>query len=77
VHERSVDFGSQLRPELEALGFAEFEVRYFNCSPIFFNFPLPGPLWRAWYALDSALAGAATRWMCSGGVLVARRPRTV
>lgn len=73
VHERSFDFQGQLRPELEALGFEECEARYFNCSPIFFNFPLPRRLWSGWYALDSALAGAATRWMCSGGVLMARR----
>jgi 2-polyprenyl-3-methyl-5-hydroxy-6-metoxy-1,4-benzoquinol methylase len=72
VHEHSFDFDSELRPWLTKLGFDEFKVDYFNCSPFFFSVPLPAALWRVWLKLDSILAGKLTRWMCSGGVLIAR-----
>jgi SAM-dependent methyltransferase len=75
VHERSFDFNSQLRPKLVQLGFDDFEVDYFNCSPFFFNFPMPRWLWRTWHDMDSLLASRRTRQMCSGGVLMAKRAR--
>lgn len=73
VHEKSFDAKTQLIPQLASLGFSGFETRYFNCSPMFFNFPLPKFIWRAWYALDEKLAGRWTRFLCSGGVLAATR----
>jgi SAM-dependent methyltransferase len=73
VHERSFDFYSQLRPKLIQLGFDDFVVDYFNCSPFFFNFPMPRWLWWKWHDLDSRLASRHIHWMCSGGVLMARR----
>jgi SAM-dependent methyltransferase len=75
VHERSFDFNLQLRPKLIQLGFDNFEVDYFNCSPFFFNFPIPHWLWQKWHDIDSRLASRRVRQMCSGGVLVARRVR--
>jgi len=71
VHEKSFDFFTELRPALA--DFEDFEVAYFNCSPFFFNFPLPVWLWQIWYKLDGWLARPLTRYMYSGGVLAARR----
>lgn len=72
VHEKAFS-----RSELEAAfrkhDFETFEVGYFNCSPFFFDFPLPGPLWKLWLALDSVLARGFTSFMCSGGVLLGRK----
>jgi SAM-dependent methyltransferase len=73
VHEKSFDLKSHLIPQLASLGFSGIEASYFNCSPIFFNFPLPKFLWRAWYALDRVLAHPFTRLLCSGGVVAAKR----
>ena len=76
VHEKSMDLDGQLIPHLKSLGFASFDAQYFNCSPLFFNFPMPKFLWRAWYAADQAIARPITRFLCSGGVVVAtKRPR--
>jgi SAM-dependent methyltransferase len=69
VHEKSFDPKSQLVPQLASLGFSGFEVHYFNCSPFFFNFPLPKFLWRTWYAVDRTMAHRFTRFVCSGGVV--------
>ncbi len=73
VHEWSFDFYLQLRPKLIQLGFDNFEVNYFNCSPFFFNFPIPPWLWQKWHDLDSRLASRHIHRTCSGGVLIARR----
>lgn len=73
VHEHSFDFRSQLHPHLRRCGFGEFEVRYFNCSPFFFNFPMPATLWRLWRSVDAVLCALPLRGMCSGGVVCARR----
>ncbi|MBM3774169.1 MAG: class I SAM-dependent methyltransferase [Acidobacteria bacterium] len=73
VHEHSFGFERDLKPLIARCGFSGFEVQYFNCSPLFFNFPLPGPLWKIWYGVDRLLARSATQFFCSGGVLVARK----
>jgi SAM-dependent methyltransferase len=73
VHERSFDASSQLVPALQGLGYDRFDTAYFNCSPCFFDFPLPAWLWRRWLRWDAALAAPATRHLCSGGVLCARK----
>lgn len=73
VHEKSFSFGLDLQPQLERLGFHRFDVSYLNCSPLFFNFPLPVSLWKAWYAADRRIASKYTRLMCSSGVMVAER----
>jgi SAM-dependent methyltransferase len=76
VHEKSLDLDGQLIPHLKSLGFSAFDAQYFNCSPLFFNFPMPKFLWRAWYSVDEAIAHPITRFLCSGGVVAAtRRPR--
>jgi SAM-dependent methyltransferase len=75
VHERSFDFSLQLRPELIQLGFDEFEVDYFNCSPFFFNFPINPWIWQKWYGLDSRISSQHVHLMCSGGVVIAKRLR--
>jgi SAM-dependent methyltransferase len=71
VHENSFDMAADLLPQLRSLGFSSLEVRYFNCSPAFFNFPVPKLVWHAWYAFDELFAHRRTRWLCSGGVVVA------
>ena len=73
VHEKSFDPVTQLVPALAQLGFTRFETAYFNCSPFFFSFPLPRWLWTAWSKWDAAVASERTRWLCSGGVLAARK----
>lgn len=70
VHEKSFDLNRHLVPQLASLGFSGFEAHYFNCSPFFFNFPMPKLLWRVWYAIDQTLARSSTRFLCSGGVVV-------
>lgn len=74
VHEHAFDLRDDLAPVLHRLGLEVVTARYFNCSPMFFNVPLPRALWRAWRRLDRRIAGHSTRWMCSGAVLAARRP---
>jgi SAM-dependent methyltransferase len=73
VHERSFDASSDLIPALRRVGFGQFDAAYFNCSPVFFDFPMPQWLWRRWRGWDAAVASPATRFMCSGGVLVAQK----
>lgn len=73
VHEKAFDYSTQLNPKLVHLGFRDFGVNYFNCSPFFFNFPLPSWIWRKWRCWDSQLASQRTRFLCSGGVIVAKR----
>jgi SAM-dependent methyltransferase len=73
VHERSFDVSSELLPGLRRLGYDRFETAYFNCSPFFFNFPIPPLLWRRWHDWDGGLAARKTRYFCSGGVLIAKK----
>ena len=73
VHERSFDVSSELLPALRQVGFERFDTAYFNCSPCFFDFPMPAWLWRGWRRWDAAIASPATRYFCSGGVLVAQK----
>ncbi|MEM8993493.1 MAG: class I SAM-dependent methyltransferase [Acidobacteriota bacterium] len=73
AHEKAFDFGIHLKPLLKQKGFGNFQVRYFNCSPLFFSFPMPPWLWERWFAVDGVLASPLTRWTCSGGVLLAQR----
>lgn len=73
VHERSFDAGADLIPALQQLGFRGFETAYFNCSPFFFDFPMPMWLWRLWCRWDGGLASRSTRFVCSGGVLAAEK----
>ena len=77
VHERSFDVDLDLRPTLNQLGVEQLETQYFNCSPFFFNFPLPPWLWKRWLDWDRTLASAGTRYFCSGGVVHARTRRKV
>ena len=44
AHEHAFDAASELQPLLSDIGFGGFAVDFFNCSPFFFNFPLPQPL---------------------------------
>jgi len=62
-----------LVPVLRAAGFSECEVRYLDCSPLFFRIPLTPLLWRLGRSLDRHLAGRATAWMCASGVLKASK----
>jgi SAM-dependent methyltransferase len=73
IHEHSFDWRHDLMPALRRLGFEAVDVRFFNCSPIFWNFPLPRWMWKVWRAVDARLASPRTRAMCSGGILVVRR----
>ena len=73
VHERSFDVSSELIPVLRRAGYERFETAYFNCSPFFFDFPMPAWLWRNWRRWDAAVASRATRYFCSGGVVVAHK----
>jgi SAM-dependent methyltransferase len=73
IHEHSFDWRHDLMPPLRRLGFEPVDVRFFNCSPVFWNFPMPRPLWNVWRAADARLASPRTRALCSGGVLVVRR----
>lgn len=73
IHERSFDWHRDLMPTLRRLGFEAVDVRFFNCSPIFWNFPLPRWMWKVWRAADARLASPRTRALCSGGILVVRR----
>lgn len=72
VHEKSFSPRSDLIPALSKLHMKDFRVSYLNCSPIFFNIPVPEPLWHLWRAIDRRLAGRFTRWFCTAGVLSGR-----
>ena len=73
VLERSYVPGRDLVPVLRECGFGSFQIRYLDCSPIFFQVPLPKPLWRAGVRIDELVSGWATSFMCASGVLVARK----
>jgi SAM-dependent methyltransferase len=73
VHERSFDSSSQLLPGLRKLNYEQFETAYFNCSPLFFDFPMPAGLWERWRRWDGAVASPRTSFLCSGGVVIAHK----
>ena len=64
-----------LIPLLRSEGFANDEVNYLDCSPVFFNLPLPKPIWKIWKRADEIFSCRALSWMCASGVLVARGKR--
>lgn len=73
VLERSYVPGRDLIPVLRDRGFTSHEVRYLDCSPIFFQLPLPKAIWSAGVKVDKAISGPATSPMCASGVLVATK----
>jgi SAM-dependent methyltransferase len=73
VHEHSFSARSHLRPWLQEIGFGDYEIRYFDLSPLFFNVSIPPRIWRLWFAIDRVVARPFTRWLCSAGVMSARR----
>lgn len=72
-HEHSFDFSTEIFPALKALGFNNFKLKYFNCSPVFFNFPLKPWIWNIWFKIDSKIAGRLTKIFCSGFVVCATK----
>jgi SAM-dependent methyltransferase len=58
-------------PLLGECGFTQFDVRYLDCSPIFFNMPLPKPIWSLGRKLDAAFSCSALSFMCASGVVMA------
>lgn len=58
-------------PLLQSEGFANFQTVYLDCSPIFFNMPLPRPIWKLWKRGDELFSGRAFSWMCASGVMMA------
>lgn len=62
-------------PLLRAEGFQQFDIHYLDCSPVFFNLPLPRPVWKLWKRADAALSVPALGWMCASGVLMAHGKR--
>jgi len=73
VNEHSFDFSTQLLPILRSVGFNSFTIKYFNCSPFFFNFPIKPSIWHKWYKLDSQLSREWMRFLCSGFVVLANK----
>lgn len=65
----------ELIPLLQSEGFANVEVNYLDCSPVFFNAPLPKPVWKLWKRADEIFSCRALAWMCASGVLVASGKR--
>ena len=62
-------------PLLREAGFTEFEVRYLDCSPIFFNMPLPKPIWSIGKKLDEIFSCGLLSFMCASGALMAYNKR--
>jgi ubiquinone/menaquinone biosynthesis C-methylase UbiE len=60
-----------LIPLLQSEGFRSHAVHYLDCSPVFFNLPLPQAIWRLWKRADATLASRALSFMCASGVLIA------
>lgn len=72
-HEHSFDFTTQILPVLKGLGFNSFKVKYFNCSPIFFNFPIKPWIWHKWFKIDLKMSSSFTKIFCSGFVVRASK----
>jgi SAM-dependent methyltransferase len=71
VLENSFVPGRDLIPLLTHEGFNSFRIEYLDCSPVLFNFPLPGFLWELLRRVDGVLACSALSFLCASGVLVA------
>ena len=71
VLENSFVPSRDLIPLLRSEGFANVEVNYLDCSPVFFNAPLPKPVWKLWKRADEIFSCRALSFMCASGVLVA------
>ena len=50
---------------------AALKIAYLDCSPVFFNLPLPKSLWKLWRWLDAKLSCSVLSFMCASGVLMA------
>jgi SAM-dependent methyltransferase len=72
VLENSFVPAKHLIPVLESEGFGKVELNYLDCSPVFFNVPLPKPVWQIWKQTDKMLSQRFLSFMCASGVLVAR-----
>mgnify|MGYP001196170722 FL=1 len=72
-HEHSFDFTTQILPVLKELGFENYKIKYFNCSPIFFNFPIKPWIWHKWFKIDSKISSSLTKIFCSGFVVHATK----
>mgnify|MGYP001354628897 CR=1 FL=1 len=72
-HEHSFDFTTQILPVLKGLGFNSFKVKYFNCSPIFFNFSIKPWIWYKWFKIDLKMSTSLTKIFCSGFVVSASK----
>jgi SAM-dependent methyltransferase len=62
-------------PALQSIGFTKFIVHYLDCSPFFFNFPLPKAVWWGARKVDALLSRNILSFMCASGVLVASHKR--
>lgn len=62
-----------LEPILRAEGFREVTVDYLDASPIFFNIPVPRPVWHALGVLDRWLSRPSLSFLCASGVLMASK----
>ena len=58
-------------PLLQTEGFGKVQIEYLDCSPIFFNFRLPRPVWKLWKRADECFSCRALSFMCASGVLMA------
>ncbi len=71
VLENSFVPSRDLIPLLQSEGFGKVDVNYLDCSPVFFNAPLPKPIWKIWKRADEILSCRALSFMCASGALVA------
>jgi SAM-dependent methyltransferase len=58
-------------PVLRDAGFTEFSVDYLDCSPVFFNLPLPKPVWNLWKRVDEIVSCPALAAFCASGAFMA------
>ncbi len=71
VLERSFVPQRDFVPVLREEGFQDFEVRYLDCSPVFWKMPLPRPLWRLWKKADEIFSRPFLSMFCASGALMA------
>lgn len=71
VLERSFVPQRDFIPVLREEGFTEFEVRYLDCSPVFWKMPLPKPIWHIWKKLDEIFSRGFLSMFCASGALMA------
>lgn len=75
VLERSFVPQRDFIPVLREEGFQEFEVRYLDCSPVFWKMPLPKPVWHLWKKLDEIFSRGFLSMFCASGALMASRKK--